>query len=158
MASTSAGYIGIVNDKPTDIITGRVYGACSGGWWMIPGSIAGATSVSLSGGVVTFDNNVINVTPGGSGTTRPLGMALMNCGSGTKNFVAMIRKGDLVVPANGNATTATNAAATYATAGEGCAANALTGSVNTGLDVIGMFIGQSCTSGANAFNLLHLNL
>lgn len=158
MTYTSAGYVGIVNDKPTDIITGRVYGATSGGWWMIPGSIAGATSVSLSGGVVTFDNNVINVTPGGSGlNARPIGMALMNCASGTKNFVALIRKGDVIVPANGNATTGYNAAAAYVSAGEGCVANANTGSMS-GQDIIGMFIGQSCTSGTNAFQLLHLNL
>jgi len=156
MASTSAGFIGIINDRPTDIISAHAYGAGSAGWWFVAGSHSNQSTLSLSGGQRVFNDNMIQATPGGSGTSKPIGLAMHTVSSGTSSVVALARKGDFIVPCNGDVTVATNQACTYASAGEGCIANAATGSV-AGADIIGQAYNTNA-SGANYFAILHLNL
>jgi hypothetical protein len=157
MAATSTGYIGIIDDGGNlDTFTGVCSTAASGGWWVVAGSNTLAATLSLSGGQAVFDTNMIDLAPGGSGTARPIGYMLANTASGAAG--AFLRHGIIICPANGTVTAGNNVAATYASNGEGCVANATAGSpaFNT-QDVIGIAM-SAATSGTNNFALVRLNL
>ena len=156
MASTSAGYLGILNDDGMSSFTAYTAGAVSGGNWVTAGSDATAATLSLSGGAVTFTADMITVTQGGSGTTRPVGLALQNTGSNQP--VAIIRRGIVILPANDDVTAGGNVAASAATNGESCVADAATGSPNFNTnDVIGIALTEAA-SGTNNFAVVQLNL
>jgi len=157
MAHTSTGYIGIINDDGNPAtFTGKCSTAASGGWWVVAGSDTLAANLSLSGGNVVFNSDYVSIAPGGSGTARPIGMMLANTASG--GYGAFLSRGIVICPANGTVTAGGNLAATYASNGEACVANAAAGSpaFNTN-DVIGIAM-TAQTSGTNNFVLVKLNL
>jgi len=157
MASTSRGYHGLVDDDGISTFTVKVHGTyVSGGDWVSAGSNTAAATLSLSGGEPVFNTDMVCVDLGGSGTTRPLGMALNNAASGSS--VAILTRGKVICPANGTITEGGNVAASYVTAGEGCVADAAAGSPSfNASDVIGIGL-TAQTSGTNNFTLVELNI
>jgi len=149
MASTGAGYIGIVSDNGLQTIGGKAAGVISGGYWVIAGSNTLAVNLSNSGGTPVFNTDMISLTQGGSGTSRPVGLALQDAASGS--MVTVLQKGVVILPANGDVTAGGNVAAT---GGEGCVADAADANVNS---VIGIAL-TSAASGTNNFALVRLDL
>lgn len=156
MAPTSAGHIAIIEDDGMSTFTAKCSGVVSGGNWVVTGSNTLAATLSNSGGTPVFNSDMVNVSQGGSGTSRPIGLALANTGSG--EYVGVLKRGIVILPANGTVTAGANLAASAATNGESCVADAAAGSpaFNTN-DVIGIAMTEA-TSGANNFALVWLNL
>jgi len=156
MVSTSEGYLGLINDDGMSSFTVYAAGVISGGNWVTAGSDATAATLSFSGGQPTYTADMITVTAGGSGTTRPVGLALQAAASGAP--VAVIRRGLAILPANGDVTAGGNVAATSAANGRSCVADATTGSPNFNTnDVIGIALTEAA-SGTNNFAVVQLNL
>lgn len=138
-----------------DNFTVRAGVAISGGMWARATSGSWSASVAATGTTAVYDYSAVTVTNvDASGTNTPLGLALKDTASGTSTEFAIIRKGTVILRANGAVTAGGLVAASNAGAATALIANIAADEIGARSPV-----GRAYTAcGSNEFAVVQLTL